>query len=658
MFTQADCGKRKVIYKSATGEKAKISGALHIESERILKDEEKNIYEIDVPVGTKSRQLFVNGVRATRARSKETLQNCTTDASGHTTTDTFLADFEKIKDLEMVYSSKWLHMRCGVQDISVSDGVATITMDDVWEKRYDPSESSRPKTPQYYENAYELLDEEGEWYLDEDIHKLYYIPRAYEDIHTADIVMPTLERLIEMQGTYEKHISNITFENIEFCYTTWMRPGSEKGYMVRQNNTLEIEGYEGEGSLYAQHVDGALELNSVTNIDFKNCNFSKLGTTALKMIGGVSDCDIVGNEFYDNSAGAIVLGQCGYKIDYGYIVRPDKQAYPEKYYVQHNTITNNYIHNGSVDYKSASAISLGFVRDTLVSHNEIFDMPYSGIHIGWGWSGCTGSVLKSLRVENNYIHDILNQEIYDGGAIYTVGGTSIARGIKDNEGNVIPYDESIFEDERINIISGNYMVDIKNRNAPMYNDAGSSGYFWKDNVVDLTSTPYWYGNNDGTYQSGWFNGGGTVADNALKAVNTYTTTGHTLDGVFIETDGFYVYEDAAWPKEALDIIKNSGINQENLDKFGIAVQELSIEEAYNISVNDTQNLMITAKTRKNQACSMENCTIYWYSSNPDIVSVSEDGTLTAKKSGNVKVTAYVILEGGLLEILETNVECI
>ena len=54
-----------------------------------------------------------------------------------------------------------------------------------------------------------------------------------------------------------------------------------------------------------------------TNIDFKNCNFSKLGTTALKMIGGVSDCDIVGNEFYDNSAGAIVLGQCGYKIDYG-----------------------------------------------------------------------------------------------------------------------------------------------------------------------------------------------------------------------------------------------------------------------------------------------------------------------------------------------------
>ena len=41
----------------------------------------------------------------------------------------------------------------------------------------------------YYENALELLDEPGEWYLDThdpDGNKLYYMPFAWEDMAHAN----------------------------------------------------------------------------------------------------------------------------------------------------------------------------------------------------------------------------------------------------------------------------------------------------------------------------------------------------------------------------------------------------------------------------------------------------------------------------------------
>ena len=63
-------GRNSVIWRAVPGEKPVICGSLKIEGWQRLSGI-KNIYYADVEPGTRSRQLFVNGQRATRARTTD-----------------------------------------------------------------------------------------------------------------------------------------------------------------------------------------------------------------------------------------------------------------------------------------------------------------------------------------------------------------------------------------------------------------------------------------------------------------------------------------------------------------------------------------------------------------------------------------------------------
>ena len=52
----------------------------------------------------------------------------------------------------------------------------------------------------YFENALELLDQAGEWYLDETQNVLYYKPRSGEDMTKATVVAPVLETVVSING--------------------------------------------------------------------------------------------------------------------------------------------------------------------------------------------------------------------------------------------------------------------------------------------------------------------------------------------------------------------------------------------------------------------------------------------------------------------------
>ena len=54
-----------------------------------------------------------------------------------------------------------------------------------------------------------------------------------------------------------------------------------------------------------------------------------------------------------------------------------------------------------------------------MTHNDIGDLLYSGVSVGWRWNP-TPSVCKGHRIERNHIHHVLLQ-LSDGGGIYTLG---------------------------------------------------------------------------------------------------------------------------------------------------------------------------------------------------------------------------------------------
>lgn len=614
-FGPEDSGSNgyNIVYTSYNGT-ARISGGIHITGFSLY-DSANKIYRAKVDKNVNSRQLFVNGVRAVRARSKSGLNNCTTDNGtvGHTTTDAFLADYKHVSDLEMVYYEQWTNPRCGVSSIEVNDGVATLVMDQPGWNAVRNKGGTSVTSPVYYENAIELLDEPGEWYLDNHEGWLYYMPRSFEDVLTADVVLPVTEKLIYMTGSEDENVHNIYFDKVEFAYTTWMRPSTENGHSDAQNNHIRQTGV-------AAMPDSAVRVTNGRYINFTNCTFDKLGITALQMFGSIKNCNVCGNEFRDISGSAISLGT----PDTGdaNVWNPKE----EKYIIRNNKIKNNFIHSIAVDYKSAAAISAGFPKDTEIAHNEIFDAPYSGMHIGYGWDTKETTALENVRVEQNYIHSVMSDRIYDGGGIYLMGATA---GTMENP----------------NLVAENYIESIKNYYGALYPDEGTQ--FWKitRNVIDLSDTPYWYGNGNNKGQSKWLHCWASTIRNMQYVDNYSTVENRTYNGTNSIFEEAHVYPDANWPKEAQQIMDNAGLEMQYLERFADGGVEVSMEQTeYNVKSGESFKLKVNAKGRKRQAAELDMNNVYFRSRDESIASVAPDGTVTPIRQGQTTIVCDVLLK--------------
>ena len=612
-LSQEDSGTNgyHIIY-SGYGGQTVFSGGKTFTGGWELHDSQLGIYKAHVGKNINTRQMFVNGVRATRARSEGGLSDVTYDNGeiGHTTTDTFLADYKNVKDLEMVYYRAWTNPRCGVDHIEVNDDIATIYLDQpAWKNnRNKGGQISLATGPAYYENAYELIDKQGEWYYDGADGYLYYLPREFEDLQTAKIVLPVLEKLVTMQGTVDEPIHNISFEQITFAYTTWLKPSTTAGLVESQNCHLG-------GKL----PDSAVLLNNGKYVDFSRCTFTKLGITGLKMVGAVQDCDVTANEFYDISGSAVSLGEPAFRDSTVY------NPQDEKYMIRNCSITNNYIHHVAVEYKAAAGLSTGFPKDTVVSHNEIFDVPYSGMHLGCGWEEIDTSATEHFICEKNYVHKVMSDEVYDGAAIYNLGPTGGT-------------------EEEPNFIRENYIEDVRNLYGALYPDMGSSGIAVEENVVDLSMNKSWTALSSlhGEIPARWLHINSSLPELYIK--NNYSTTPNvSLKNPNVKFEEAHLYENADWPERAEEIVEKAGIEPEYIDLFQ-EVPDVSItaESGYDMQTGDEFEIGIEAVGRKKTQVSIPKENIFITSRDERIATVTDEGTVRAGETGKTYIDVQVV----------------
>ena len=134
-FTELDGGSNgyKVIYKAFNNELPIISGDKTITG-WTLNDAAKNIYKASTGYTIDTRQLFVNGNRAIRARSVDTLPYTTlvkdtnSVGVGYVSPKTEILGWDNITNLEMVYKEKWTNSRCGVASVAAQGFSVMITM--------------------------------------------------------------------------------------------------------------------------------------------------------------------------------------------------------------------------------------------------------------------------------------------------------------------------------------------------------------------------------------------------------------------------------------------------------------------------------------------------------------------------------------------------
>lgn len=515
----------EVIYKAYPGENPVISGGKII-TQWSIHDQARNIYKAYVGVGSDTRQLYVNGQRAVVARSDGPPANLTFDShTGHTTTDAFMAGWGNKTDIEFVYHSHWVQHRIKVSSITAEGGLADIRLHEPrWTFAINTQTPSIIAASQlkWIENAYELLDSEGEWYLDRTTGYLYYKPRSGEDMDTAVVTMPVVDELLAIRGkSAAAPVQHVRIEGISFQYAGWLRPNAASGHHGNQNNTLREEGN--------RLPEGAVAVDFARHIALERNTFSRLGSTALYMKGGIQHIRINGNVFYDISGSGMNIGDPA-------LITPSAVRADGRLLSEHIEITNNYIRHIGVEYESAAGISTSFGRNIRIAHNEIRHIPYTGIHMGWHEDGLS----ENIRVEHNLIYDLLTTSIYDGGAIYSLGT---------NQGSA---------EAPAYTVRNNYIRNQLNESGALFPDNQSKWWLAESNVVDLKDSPAW--NNVATPTLIHIH---SVQSANHRFLNNYATTGKYLNrGTNNVLEAFHIVPDAVWPREALLIMDQAGLEPE------------------------------------------------------------------------------------------------
>lgn len=580
IFRAADGGHNghSVTWSEAEpGAQPVISGGLTITGWHLWNAERK-IYVADVPRGLDARQLWVNDRLAPIASVELTRKDWSFAREGMV-----LRDGAKDPLVELQHSNR-LELRATgffterISPVERIQGKTLIMRQPAWDNNiwgYDTVE--KPFGPQYSHlylaNALELITQPGQWFLDPSGGKLYLRPFEGVDITKADVELPRIPTLVSISGTLDDPVQDFSMIGIRFSYSSWLGPSSEQGYASQQSGTF----LAGRASAYPadpiatcaqgcpdfesmrnqwQQMPAAVQVSAAKRITFEDNIFAHLGQYALGIgndasatLSGIGlaagDITIVANLFTDLAGGAILAG--GVQADAHH---PNDPRQTNRQVI----VRSNKIESVSEDYRDNSAILSTYILGAVILHNDISNVPYDAIDIGFGWGiqdpGGNPSYLFRLHtydwkqnpiyqtptthrdvvVANNRIHGAKSY-FHDGGAIYNLSaspGTLITENyIYDNHSMI-----GLYLDE------GSRYITVR-RN--VVQDAGSE---WL-NINTMHAAYPMRISPDNTASDNWHDG--------TKVGGMWTNYQNDL----ILND--HLVKDNAWPPEAQEIMKNAGI---------------------------------------------------------------------------------------------------
>ena len=435
------------IIRSVGDEKVILSGGISINGWK----KQGKVWVADVPVFNGRpldfRQLWVNGKKAVRARDVEDFEKmnriCSVDEKNEilyvpAVSIRRLIDNKgnlKAKYAEMVLHQMWCVANLRIRSVEVQGDSAAIRFHQPESRIQFEHPWPRPMVTTdghnsafYLTNARELQDVPGEWYHDIDARKVYYYPREGEKMQEAEVIVPAVETLVRVEGTLDRPVCHIRFEKITFSYTTWMRP-SEKGHVPLQTGMYLTDGYRIDPKMQRNYLNhpldnqgwlgrpaAAVRVVAARQIDFERCRFEHLGSTGLDYEEAVQGGVVRGCLFRDIAGNGLLVGSFSPAAHETHL--PYNPADRREVCTQQQINNCYFTEIGNEDW-GCLAIAAGYVGDVNIEHNEISEVPYSGISLGWGWTQ-TVNCMRNNRVHANLIHHYA-KHMYDVAGIYTLG---------------------------------------------------------------------------------------------------------------------------------------------------------------------------------------------------------------------------------------------
>jgi hypothetical protein len=455
-----------VIIEAATGEEPVLSGGVDVRGWRKVKG--KGYWEAELPVvGGRNlafRQLWVDGRKAVRARDvgKDEEMNRILGVDKQeqvmwipaTGTGARLVEARNgavgAGQLEMVIHQMWA---IAVLRVKTIDRVGDRLKLSFWEPEshiefehpwpapvMDSGHKQNGNSAYFLTNALELLDQPGEWYADVQKGKVYYWPRTGEDMNTVRVVAPVLTTLVQLAGTVDRPVHDVQWKGIGFAYSTWMRP-SEQGHVPLQAGMYLLDGYKLtiagtpekkglENQAWIGRPRGAVEASYASGLVFSRCQFVHLASTGLDLVRGTSKDSITRCLFQDIGGTGI---QVGVYSEPGTETHLPYDPADLRLVCHDDVVVNNKVTDCTNEDWGCVGISAGYVHDIRIEHNEVSEVSYSGICVGWGWTR-TVNCMRNNRIIGNSVKRYA-KHMFDVGGIYTLSaqpGTVIAENYIDS----------------------------------------------------------------------------------------------------------------------------------------------------------------------------------------------------------------------------------
>ncbi|MFE9426444.1 RICIN domain-containing protein [Kitasatospora sp. NPDC006697] len=569
-FTSADSGSNghTVSWQAAPGQSPVISGGRQLTG-WTLHDSANNIYAVPVPTGTDSRQLYIDGAPAPRAALSIARSDVAFTSTGLTIQNSnlnWIANLPQQNRIELEAQNSFTDRFSPVQSISGSN----VTMQEpAWQNNgwgYDTMESPFAGGGLQLENSYAFLNTPGQWYLDPQAGQLYYKAPAGWNPTAHDIELPVATSLLSISGSYGTPVRNLAFQGIGFRHTTWLGPSSNLGYADQQAGTFLNQTYSNEPSNFQSacnsgcqafestrnswgQIPAAVQVSAASGISFSGDSFTDLGQVGLG-IGqdadavasgtglGASNVTVNGNTFTNDAGGGVVVGG----------VQPDAHHPSNPAMTNQNiTISNNSVTSVAQDYKDMPGILSTYVTHAVITHNEVANLAYDGIDVGWGWGindqggsqdyvnrgtyayqqvYSTPTTLRNTIVTYNRIHGT-KKVFHDGGSLYNLSANP----------------NSAFDD--------NYIYDNAHT-VGLYLDEGSRSVTLAGNVLQdsgvwaFTNADANNNTSDSTFAGNWYNAG--AVNVATGSPHNNVLTGNT------QVSG------TNWPAGAQEVIAQSGVS--------------------------------------------------------------------------------------------------
>ncbi len=437
------------IIEAAPNEKPIISGGVQINSWKKLtgtvaglqKKIQTNIWVAEMPAINGSnfncRQLWVNDTKATRAKSAngELMHRIISWNKQEQTCMIPTLKFNNLENeigIEMFIHQWWEIANLRIKKMKVmgdstklffQQPESKIQSEHPWPAPWISKETGNSAF--YLANAIQFLDEPGEWYLDVVKQKIYYYPRPNENMTTANVVAAFTETLVKINGNESASVANIYFKGISFMHTGWLRP-SMYGHVPHQIGMYMTEAYKlrPAGTADKNTLDNqawigrpaaAVEINYADNTLFEKCNFMHLASSGLDFNVGTHNNIASGNLFKDIGGTALLAGFYSNETTEIHLPYNPKN---ENEVCNNLLVKNNLITNVANEDWGCVGIGLGYTKNSKVEHNEIENVSYTGISIGWGWTA-TANAMKNNSIIANKIHHF-GKHNYDCAGIYTL----------------------------------------------------------------------------------------------------------------------------------------------------------------------------------------------------------------------------------------------